>query len=295
MNKSHMIDIAVAPEWPEYELIDTGNGAKLERFGPYQFVRPEAQAMWQRTLPQEQWDNADAVFNDMDTERGTWKFRTAVPERWQMTYHNIHFWAQATPFRHVGVFPEQSSQWDWMEQHVTSAGHPLSVLNLFGYTGIASLLLAAAGAKVTHVDASKKIVAWASDNQRLSGLSHLPIRWIVDDALKFVQREQRRGVRYDVILLDPPKFGRGPKGEVWKLEDSLLQLLQSCRAVLSDQSAFMILTSYALRLTSLSMTQLLAETMNTLPGSVQGGELVLKESSSGKLLSQALFARWSSS
>lgn len=288
------ITTAIAPEWSEYELIDTGDGMKLERFGKYQFVRPEPQAMWRRTLAQERWEQADAVFADTGQEQGKWKFRTPMPERWNMTYGDVSFWAQATPFRHLGVFPEQGSQWQWMQNLVQQANRPVQILNLFGYTGIASLVLAKSGAKVTHVDASKKIVSWASDNQKLSNLTHAPIRWIVDDALKFVQREERRGVRYDGIILDPPKFGRGPKGEVWKLEESLRELLIACRMVLTPTPLFVALTAYAIRTSALSLGQTVQDVFHAYGGDVAAGELVTREQSSGKLLSHALFTHWQS-
>jgi 23S rRNA (cytosine1962-C5)-methyltransferase len=211
-----------------------------------------------------------------------------------MKYNGIRFWAMTTPGRHLGVFPEVASHWDFIADSVRKADRPVRVLNLFGYTGLASLVAAEAGAQVTHVDASKKSVTWARENQSLSGLNEKPIRWIVDDALKFVQREGRRGAQYDGILLDPPKFGRGPKGEVWEVYKSLPSLLESCRAVLSDMPLFLIVTVYAVKASAIHLGQALQDVMSKSKGSVESGELVTREKSAGRLLSQAVFARWSS-
>jgi 23S rRNA (cytosine1962-C5)-methyltransferase len=197
-----------------------------------------------------------------------------------------------TPGRHLGVFPEGAANWDWMSDLIARSSRPVNVLNLFGYTGLGTLAAAAAGAKVTHVDASKKAVAWARDNQAISGLTEKPIRWLVDDALKFVQREARRGTRYDGILLDPPKFGRGPKGEVWEVYKSLPALLEACRACLSETPLFVVMTVYAVRASAIHLAQALDEMMNGFGGNVENGELVTREESAGRLLSQAVFARW---
>jgi 23S rRNA (cytosine1962-C5)-methyltransferase len=283
-----------SPRWRDYELLDSGDGQKLERFGAYIFSRPESQAMWSRALPQKEWDAAHAFFQPTNEESGGhWIPKKKFSERWQMEYGDLKFWAMTTPGRHLGVFPEVAAHWDWMADSVRSADRPVSALNLFGYTGLATLALAAAGAKVTHVDASKKSVAWARENQQLSGLDASPIRWIVDDALKFVQREARRGVRYDGIILDPPKFGRGPKGEVWEVYKSLPDLFAACRAVLSDRPLFVVTTVYAVRASAVHVGQALDETMRGFKGDVERGELVTRETSAGRLLSQAVFARWS--
>jgi 23S rRNA (cytosine1962-C5)-methyltransferase len=279
--------------WRDYELLDSGAGLKLERFGVYTFIRPEVQAMWKRALPERDWAAAHAVFQPTAEESGGhWIAQKKIPERWQMTYEDLRFWAMTTPGRHLGVFPEVAAHWDWMADSVTRAGRPVSVLNLFGYTGLASLAVAAAGAKVTHVDASKKSVVWARENQELSGLDEKPIRWIVDDALKFVQREARRGTRYDGILLDPPKFGRGPKGEIWEVYKSLPDLFSVCRALLSDSPLFLVTTVYAVKASAVHVGQALEDMMRGLKGEVERGELVTREKSAGRLLSQAVFARW---
>ncbi|MGH2507010.1 MAG: class I SAM-dependent methyltransferase, partial [Ktedonobacteraceae bacterium] len=187
-----------APHWTDYTFLDSGAGSKLEQFGQYRFIRPEPQAMWSPACPQEIWQAADAVFRgDGKDEGGKWQFKRPIEPRWVMHYKNLKFWAQVTPFRHVGFFPEQASQWDWMEEIIKKAQRPLRVLNLFGYTGLATLVAARAGAVVTHVDASKQTISWARENQLLSGLEDRPIRWLVDDALKYVQREVRRHAEYD--------------------------------------------------------------------------------------------------
>ncbi|NTW08780.1 MAG: class I SAM-dependent rRNA methyltransferase, partial [Anaerolineaceae bacterium] len=209
--------------------------------------------------------------------------------------HDLRFSVMTTPGRHLGVFPETAAHWDWMAGLIQSAGRPIKVLNLFGYTGLATLAAAAAGASVTHVDASKKSVGWARENQALSGLDTRPIRWIVDDAMKFVQRESRRGVRYDGIILDPPKFGRGPKGEVWEVYKSLPELLESCRLVLSEVPLFVALTVYAVRASAIHLSYALQDALKNQKGNIDSGELVLREKSAGRLLSQAVYSRWESS
>jgi 23S rRNA (cytosine1962-C5)-methyltransferase len=289
-----------SPRWKDYELLDSGDGLKLERFGPYTFIRPEVQALWTRGLPADKWESAHAVFQPTAEESGGhWIDRKKISERWEMRYGNLRFSVMTTPGRHLGVFPECAAHWDWMgekikDENQKSKRDNLQVLNLFGYTGLASLACAAAGAKVTHVDASKKSVTWARENQSLSGLDGKPIRWIVDDALKFVQREARRGVEYDGILLDPPKFGRGPKGEVWEVYKSLPELLASCREILSDRPLFVVLTVYAVKLPAIHAYEVLAGMMKGSGGKLECGELVTEEKSGGRLLSQAVYARWGS-
>jgi 23S rRNA (cytosine1962-C5)-methyltransferase len=306
------IHLLPSPHWKDYELLDSGDGLKLERFGPYTFVRPEVQALWTRSLPAAAWDSAHAVFQPSGEESGGhWVFKIKIPEQWELSYpiipnfsakHSpgvreerggLRFSVMTTPGRHLGVFPECAAHWDWVAGLIN--GSPVNVLNLFGYTGLASLACAAAGAKVTHVDASKKSVSWAHANQALSGLAEKPVRWIVDDALKFVEREARRGVKYDGILLDPPKFGRGPKGEVWEVFKSLPQLLQACRAVLSDSPLFVVLTVYAVKLPAIHAWSALAGMIKGCEGDLECGELVTQEKSAGRLLSQAVYARWNSS
>ncbi len=287
--------------WNDYVLLDSGDGLKLERFGSYRFVRPEVQALWKPALPPSVWQDVHAVFQPTSEESGGhWKFEKKIDEKWVMRYpleeigSDLQFFVMTTPGRHLGVFPETAAHWDWMAGLVKSASRPVKVLNLFGYTGLATLAVAAAGASVTHIDASKKSVSWARENQSLSGLDERPIRWMVDDALKFVQRERRRGVKYDGLILDPPKFGRGPKGEVWEVYKSLPELLESCRAVLSDTPLFVVLTVYAVRASAVHLFYALQGAMTGWQGNLDAGELVMREKSAGRLLSHAVYARWES-
>lgn len=283
-----------------YRLIDSGMGEKLEQYGPYRIVRPEAQALWPRGLPDAVWDKADALFTgDTDEDgMGRWKFpRAALGETWPMQLLGVDFHGRFTAFRHVGVFPEQLAHWRWMQERIEAAGRPVRVLNLFGYTGVASLVAARAGAEVTHVDASKKAIGWARENQALGRMEKLPIRWICEDAMKFIQREERRGSRYDIILTDPPKFGRGPNGEVWQLFDHLPLMLDICREILSPKAIGLVLTAYSIRASFYSIHELMRETMRGLGGTVESGELVIRESGSGgktagRALSTSLFSRW---
>jgi 23S rRNA (cytosine1962-C5)-methyltransferase len=292
--------------WRDYALLDSGDGLKLERFGKYIFVRPESQAMWKRALSPAEWSGAHASFQPTAEESGGhWLPKKPMDEKWKMSYPlplakskraaELHFWAMTTPGRHLGVFPEVAAHWDFVAACIESAQRPVKMLNLFGYTGLATLAAAAAGAQVTHVDASNKSVAWARANQTLSKLDDKPVRWIVDDALKFVQREGRRGVQYEGIILDPPKFGRGPKGEVWEIYKSLPALLEACRTVLSNDPLFLIVTIYAVRASAIHVAQALKDIMTGFSGTLDAGELVTSEQSAGRLLSQAVYARWNSS
>jgi 23S rRNA (cytosine1962-C5)-methyltransferase len=261
----------------------------LERFGALTLDRPEEQAIWTPRLPRADWERADAVFTgDVDEEgAGRWKRRAGLEESWLCRHGQLRFSCRFTSFRHVGAFPEQEAHWAFVRDRLAGAGERSSLLNLFGYTGLASLIAAQAGAEVTHVDASKKAIAWGRENQELSGLGDKPIRWILDDAQKFAAREVRRGRRYDGILLDPPKYGRGPKGEVWDLFQNLPEMLTLCRDLLKP-TGFLILTAYAIRASFLSMHRLCEEVLG--PG-VQSGELALKERGGG-LLATSMFSRW---
>ncbi len=284
-----------SPDWEDYALLDSGNGMKLERFGPYKLVRPEPEAMWRPALPEKEWKSAQAEFEPSSEELGGhWIGKPGLPESWVMRYKSLRFRVQLTASRHVGVFPEQAGQWDWIAEQVRSAGRPLRVLNLFGYTGLATLAAAEAGAQVTHLDASKKVVTWAHENLRLSGLEDRPVRWIVDDALKFVQREARRDARYDGIILDPPKFGRGPKGEVWEFYKLIPNLLQSCRQILSERPRIVVLTAYAVKASAVTLYYAMQEMMAGRRGTTTAGEVVLDEKSAGRVLSMAIFSRWNS-
>ena len=280
----------VAQPWNDWGLIDCGNGQKLERYGPVTVVRPEPQAMW--APAREDWD-PDATFVPGSDEEGggRWVQHRPVPPYWELSRDGVKFNASLTPFRHLGFFPDMAPQWDWMRARANDG----EVLNLFGYTGVGSLLLSEAGARLVHVDASKKSVEQGKENARLSGFSDRPIRWMVDEASKFTAREVRRGRRYDGILLDPPKFGRGPEGEVWRLEDNLAPLLAACRQLLDENSRFLVLTVYAVRMSALAIGELVKQTLGSLGGRVEMGEMAVREEARGLLLPTAIFARWSRS
>nr|WP_294846656.1 class I SAM-dependent methyltransferase [uncultured Sphingomonas sp.] len=278
----------VAEPWDACTLIDSGNGQKYERYGPVKVVRPEPQAMW--TPATNDW-NPDATFVPGSDEDGggRWVQHRPVPREWVLSRDGVKFNASLTPFRHLGFFPDMAPQWDWMRQRSDGA----EVMNLFGYTGVGTLLLSEAGARLVHVDASKKSVEAGRANAALSGLAERPIRWIVEDAAKFAAREVRRERRYDGILLDPPKFGRGPNGEVWRLEEHLAPLLADCVKLLDQDSRFLVLTVYAVRMSALSIGELLRQMTEHLGGTVECGEMAVREDSRGLLLPTAIFARWS--
>jgi len=278
----------VAEPWPDWALLDCGNGEKLERYGKVTVARPEPQAMWGPALPD--WD-PDATFVPGSDEEGggRWLQHRPVAPHWELSRGDVRFHASLTPFRHLGFFPDMAPQWDWMRQRSADA----EVLNLFGYTGVGTLQLSDAGARLVHVDASKKSVEAGRENARLSGMEERPVRWIVDDASKFTAREVRRGRRYDGILLDPPKFGRGPEGEVWRLEENLAPLLSDCRKLLDPDSRFLVLTVYAVRMSALAIGELVKQTFGDLGGSVECGEMAVREEARGLLLPTAIFARWS--
>ncbi|WP_417426072.1 class I SAM-dependent methyltransferase [Hoeflea sp.] len=288
-----------------YRLIDTGQneageGEKLEQYGTVRIVRPEAQALWARGLSDAEWNKADALFTgDTDEDGiGRWAFPHApLGESWPMQLLGVDFYGRLTSFRHVGVFPEQIAHWRWMAEKIANANRPLKVLNLFGYTGVASLVAAKAGAEVTHVDASKKAIGWARENQALAGLETKPIRWICEDAMKFIAREERRGSRYDIILTDPPKFGRGPNGEVWQLFEHLPLMLDICRELLSQKPVGLVLTAYSIRASFYAIHELMRETMRGAGGVVESGELIIRESGKTgvddcRALSTSLYSRW---
>ena len=282
----------VAEPWSDYGLIDSGNGRKLERYGPYRFIRPDAQALWSPV--QADWQ-ADGEFIPGSDEEGggRWYFNRPVPaEGWPLGWDDVRFQASCTPFRHLGFFPDMAPVWSWMRGRLEGAADP-QVMNLFGYTGVGTLALSGAGGSLVHVDASKKSVAQARANAALSGMEARPIRWIIDDAAKFVAREVRRGRRYDGILLDPPKFGRGPEGETWRLEEDLPPLIAGCRALMDANSRCLFLTVYAVRMSALAIGALVAEHFGDLPGRVECGELAVREEARGRLLPTAIWARWS--
>lgn len=280
--------------WNDYGLVDSGHGRKFERYGPYRFVRPEPQALWSPRLTDWQ-ANGEFVPGSDEDGGGRWQFdRPVPPEGWPLDWDSVSFTAQCTPFRHLGFFPDMAPVWAWMRERLEGTADA-ATLNLFGYTGVGTLALSQCG-PVTHVDASKKSVAQARGNAVLSGMEDRPIRWLIDDAAKFTAREVRRGKRYDGIILDPPKFGRGPGGETWRLEDGLPGLVGDCRKLLDEQSNFLFLTVYAVRMSSLAIGGLLAELFADMPGVIEHGELAVREEGEGgRLLPTAIFARWSNS
>ena len=278
--------------WGDYGLIDSGHGRKLERYGAYRFIRPEPQAMW---APAEaDWDaHAEFVPGSDEDGGGRWDYLKPTPrEGWPLAWREVRFTAQTTPFRHLGFFPDMAPVWDWMRDRIDGMDSP-ECMNLFGYTGVGSLALAAAGARVTHVDASKKSVMEGKANAQLSGMADKPIRWMIDDAMKFTAREVRRGRRYDGIILDPPKWGRGPNGEVWKLEEGLPGLIDDVAKLLDANSRFLFLTVYAVRMSALAIGELVRQAMADKGGIVEAGELTVREEARGLELPTAIFARWS--
>ena len=283
------LETLVAEPWDDWGLIDSGHGRKLERYGPVRVIRPEPQAMWAPASADWQ---ADATFVPGSDEDGggRWQVHGKVPDDWPLARGNTRFHASLTPFRHLAFFPDMAPQWDWMRERL---GPDTEALNLFGYTGVGTLQLADAGARMVHVDASKKSVEGARRNAELSGMAGHPIRWLVDDAAKFTAREVRRGRRYDGIMLDPPKFGRGPEGELWRLEEHLAPLLGDCVRLLDADSRFLVLTVYAVRMSALSIGELMRQLTEHLGGSVECGEMAVREESRGLLLPTAIFARWS--
>lgn len=284
-----MITTLINSGWEDYQLIDSGNGQKLERFGKYRLIRPDPDILWLPSLPQTEWE-ADAVFEKTNTDKGIWK--TENPSKWEMKYKNILFYAKLSPFKHTGVFPEQSLHWDWMQQLIEKEKRQLNILNLFGYTGIASLIAASAGATVTHVDASYPAIGWGRENQKLSGLEEKPIRWIEDDVMKFVLREIKRGTKYDGIIMDPPTFGHGPKGERWEFTEMFPRLIELCQQVFSQHPVFLLVNAYAISSSSLMLENVFSDYFLKHAGKIETGELVL-ESSTKKLLSTGIFGRWS--
>jgi 23S rRNA (cytosine1962-C5)-methyltransferase len=283
--------------WKDYALLDSGHGRKLERYGPYQVVRPEPQCLWAPRLAESVWAKADAVFDPTDEdEAGRWRFSKPTKETWPLGWRDVKFHGRFTAFRHLAFFPEQAANWTWLDERVrqraAKGGELPKILNLFGYTGVASLVCASAGAAVTHVDASKKAIGWARDNAALSGLTEAPIRWICEDARKYVQREVRRGTKYDGIILDPPKYGRGPTGEVWRLFEDLPELLGLCCELLSENAEFLILNAYAERISGLSLAGLMADQMQGRGGTIDWGELALMEDSETRGVGLSFFARW---
>jgi 23S rRNA (cytosine1962-C5)-methyltransferase len=291
--------VAPAPEmmrtrgWGDYALLDSGDGKKLERYGRFTVVRPEPQCFWRPKRP-ELWAEADAVFDpDGEDDEGRWRFSRPVPEAQPLGWGEARFHSRFTAFRHLAFFPEQAANWAWLHKRVGELEAP-RVLNLFGYTGVASLVCASAGAEVTHVDASKKAIGWARENATLSRLDEAPVRWLCEDARKYVGRELKRGSRYEGVILDPPKYGRGPGGEVWRLFEDLPELARQCAALLSDKASFLLLNAYAARVSGAALSHLVAEAVGARGGRVDWGELTLVEDGeAAREIGLSFFARWS--
>ncbi|MFA5898694.1 MAG: class I SAM-dependent methyltransferase [Hyphomicrobium sp.] len=289
-----VLELIETAGFPDYALIDSGNGRKLERFGAIVVDRPEPQALWTPQAGESAWRRAHAVFSgDDDEDKGRWRVDKPVPESWPVKVGKATVLCRLASFRHMGLFPEQMPHWEWMLERIAEKrGEPARVLNLFAYTGAASLMAAAAGAHVTHVDASKKAITWAKENQAASGLGAAPVRWMLDDAAKFVAREVRRGKTYDIVLVDPPKFGRGPDGEVWDLFTSLPPLMKDCAALLAPDAS-LALTVYAIRASALAFDQLCREVLAGRGGRFASGELAIRETNGTRAVPTSLFTRWS--
>ena len=284
-----------AENWHDYRIIDTSDGEKLEKWGNISLVRPDPQIIWKTDKKDPLWRNADGHYHRSNQGGGKWEFRRRLPDGWTVNYKELTFNIKPTGFKHTGLFPEQAANWDWAMEKIRRAGRPISVLNLFAYTGGATVACAKAGASVCHVDAAKGMVAWGKENAAASGLSDAPIRWIVDDCAKFVEREIRRGRRYDAIIMDPPSYGRGPGGEVWKLEQNLWGFVSLCAGVLSDEPLFVIINSYTTGL-SPSVLSYVSESIFTkkFGGSSDSQELGLPVTDSGLVLPCGATCRWES-
>jgi len=294
--------LLVADQWRDYTLLDCGDGMKEERWGEFTLVRPDPQIIWPRHGAEKaggaRWENWDGFYHRSESGGGRWEFRRALPEAWTIRYEPLRlaFKIRPTSFKHTGLFPEQAVNWEWFAAKIKSAraaGREVSVLNLFGYTGAATCAAAAAGASVCHVDAAEGMVKWCRENAALSGLGGAPIRYLVDDCLKFARRELKRGRRYDAIIMDPPTYGRGATGEMWKLEENLWPLLLECRALLSDAPLFFLINAYTARLSPTVVANLLAELMAALPaGAITAGEVGLPVRRDGKVLPCGIYGRW---
>jgi 23S rRNA (cytosine1962-C5)-methyltransferase len=275
----------------EYELLDSGNEEKLERYGNITLARPDPQALWEKRQPAPLWRKADAWY-ERKGKNGVWHTRQGMLKEWSIGYGGFTFLIKPTTFKHTGLFPEQQPNWEWISQKISSRSRP-RILNLFAYTGAATLAAAKAGAEVTHLDASKTAVAWAKENAKLSGLSDKPIRWLIDDALAFVKREEKRGVEYDGIIMDPPAFGHGPKNELWKIEEHFLPLVKSCVSLLPQNPLFFLINGYASGYSPLAFAHNLTPLTEKFGGEIEYGELTIEESGNGRLLPAGIFARWS--
>lgn len=282
----------IADGWKEYEVIDASQGEKLERWGKYILVRPDPQVIWNTPREESRWDHMNGHYHRSSKGGGEWEFFN-LPKQWTINYQNLTFNLQPFSFKHTGLFPEQAANWDWFSKKIKEAGRPIKVLNLFAYTGGATLSAAAAGASVTHVDASKGMVTWAKENAKSSGLEDAPIRYIVDDCVKFVEREIRRGNQYDAVIMDPPSYGRGPKGEIWKIEEQIHSFIKLCTGVLSDKPLFFLVNSYTTGLQAAVLTYMIStELGKRYGGTVKSDEIGLPVSGNGLVLPCGASGRW---
>jgi len=280
--------------WADYELLDSGNKEKLERFGLYHLIRFESEAIWKPSLKKRDWNSADAVFTLSKGEKeGSWTFLTKKNPSWSICIDDLHVVLNISKSRHIGIFPEQLENWRWIEAKINASNRKTNILNLFGYTGITSLFAARAGAFVTHVDASRKAMELGKNSLSLSSLSDKSVRWIIDDVFKFIKREIRRGRKYDGIIMDPPKFGRGPKGEVWKFNNSVMNLLSLCGELLNNDPILFIITAYNIDHSPDELSFWLQNLMNDFSGRIEYGNLIQQEKSSGRKIHQAIYTRWS--
>ncbi len=295
MSLPNNITLTSSPDWKDYQLLDSGDGKTLERFGKYLLVRPRPQAIWATSLPSSEWKKANAILVEEKQEYGgKWNILNPMDKSWMIDYKDLKFQLQLTSSRHVGIFPEQATHWDWIRSQIESSKKPFRMLNLFGYSGAATAAGAAAGAEVTHVDSSKHAITWANQNIKLSRLAEKPVRWIAEDALKFVKREARRGSTYHGIVMDPPKFGRGSSGEVWDFFKRTPELIEACQSILAKDAVFLVMTAYAITASAV-VTHQAVEQMVGRKGNIESGELVSIEQSAGHVLSHAIYSRWSAS
>ncbi len=285
----------IANNWKDYEILDMANGEKLEKWGKYVLVRPDPQIIWNKKTYESKWKEANAVYNRSKTGGGSWNYKTKLPDAWKIKYKELTFNIKLMGFKHTGLFPEQAVNWDWMIEKIKNAKGDIKVLNLFAYTGGASVACLYAGASVCHVDSSKGMVAWAKENVVASNLQDRPIRYIIDDVVKFVEREIRRGNTYDAIIMDPPSYGRGSKGEVWQFEDSINNLVELCMKVLSDKPLFFLINSYTTGISSTVLSNILRLNMNNnYKGKITSGEIGLPMNNSELVLPCGIYGRWES-
>jgi 23S rRNA (cytosine1962-C5)-methyltransferase len=287
-----MKTMLITKQTSDYELLDSGMGRKLERYGKYIFSRPDPEALWSRHLPESDWRKAELEFIRKGTST-EWKVAKDVPKEWPVTIEGLTFIIRPTMFKHTGLFPEQAPNWRWIGEKIIAAKRDVSVLNLFGYTGGATLAAAKAGAAVVHVDGSKMAITWARENAEASGLADKPVRWILDDAKAFLKKEIKRGNRYDGIIMDPPTFGHGPKNELWKIEDDFMELLALAREALSPGALFVLMSGYAAGYSPIAYENCLAAAMTGMQGTIESGELAIEETQSKRLLPAGIYAKWS--